>query len=194
MLSSITPLGERGRGQRWSVTAGAYVLGSLLGGLVVGALAGALGAVAALAVAALAGGADGDGTAGPPLVGVAAAAVLGAAALADRRGWRPPPRRRQVDEDWLSTYRGWVYGGAFGLQLGAGVLTIVTSAATWALLALALLSSSPAVGALLGAVFGLVRALPLLALRGAERPADVRRALRRVDRAAPASGGPPRSR
>ena len=32
MLSSITPLGERARGQHWGLTAAALALGHLLGG------------------------------------------------------------------------------------------------------------------------------------------------------------------
>jgi hypothetical protein len=31
-----------------------------------------------------------------------------------------PSWQRQVDERWLTTYRGWVYGAGFGFQLGAG--------------------------------------------------------------------------
>ena len=37
-------------------------------------------------------------------------------------------RRRQVNEDWMARYRGWAYGAGFGLQLGLGVVTIVTTA------------------------------------------------------------------
>ena len=157
MLTSISPLGERARAQRWSVTAAAYVLGSLLGGLVVGAAVGLLGSVVAVA------------TGDPSAVVVAgvAAVVLLLAAVADATGLTRvlPPRRRQVDEDWLPAYRGWVYGLGFGVQLGAGLTTVVTSASTYAALALAGVSASPVAGAVVGATFGLVRALPLLALR-----------------------------
>ena len=48
---------------------------------------------------------------------------------------RLPTTRRQVNEDWMGRYRGWVYGGAFGAQLGSGVATIVTSAAVYAAVA-----------------------------------------------------------
>ena len=40
MLTSITPLGERGRGHRYAVTMTAYVLGCLLGGATTGVLLG----------------------------------------------------------------------------------------------------------------------------------------------------------
>ncbi len=45
MLTSITPLGERGRGNRCAVTLTAYVLGCLLGGATTGVLLGALGSL-----------------------------------------------------------------------------------------------------------------------------------------------------
>ena len=43
MLSSITPLGERGRGNRWALTAAAYVVASAAGGLLAGAVLGLAG-------------------------------------------------------------------------------------------------------------------------------------------------------
>ncbi len=49
MLSSITPLGERTRNNRWSTTVGWYIAGSTLGGLTFG-VAGALGTVGARAI------------------------------------------------------------------------------------------------------------------------------------------------
>lgn len=162
MLTSISPLGERARGNRWGRTATFYVGGSVLGGA---ALGGLLGAVGQVLLAPL------------PLL---AAAVLLVCALADLVGLMPRGRR-QVDEDWLTRYRGWVYGSGFGFQLGLGVVTIVTSAATYAVLALALLAGSFGIGLAIGATFGLVRALPLLALRRAESPTAVRDAAQRLD-------------
>src|SRR5688572_17754383 len=124
MLTSITPLGERSRGNRYAVTLTAYVLGCLLGGAAIGLLLGTVGSLVPVLPALL-------------LAGIACLA----AALADVRGWLPLGRR-QVDEDWLTSYRGWVYGLGFGLQLGLGVVTIVTSAATVAALAVAFLTQS----------------------------------------------------
>ena len=131
MLTSISPLGERARGNRWSVTVGAYLLGSLLGGAAVGGL---LGAVGQLLLRPL------------PLV---AALVCLAAAVADLAGLLPHGRR-QVDDTWLTRYRGWVYGFGFGSQLGVGVVTIVTSAATYAVWLLELLSGGWRAGLLIG--------------------------------------------
>lgn len=156
MLTSITPLGERGRGQRYAVTLTAYGLGCLLGGATTGAVLGLVGSLLPALPVLLVGG-----------------AVCLLAAAADLRGVRIG--RRQVDEDWLTRYRGWVYGAGFGYQLGLGVVTVVTSAATVAVLALALLTQSVLAGLALGLVFGGARALPALLLRRVDSHASLRR-------------------
>ena len=167
MLTSITPLGERSRGNRWAVTATAYAVGCCLGGATTGLLLGAVGAALPVLPALL-------------LAGVACLA----AAAADLSPGRLPGGHRQVDEDWLARYRGWVYGAGFGYQLGLGVVTVVTSAATYAVLALVLLTQSAAAGLLVGAVFGLARALPALLLRGVDSHTRIRAAAARLDRRA----------
>jgi hypothetical protein len=161
MLTSISPLGERARGNRWVVTVTAYVVASLLGGLTIGGLLGLAGSTFDVSA-------------------WVAAAVCAAAALLDLVR-RLPTIRRQVDEDWLTRYRGWVYGLGFGYQLGLGVVTIVTSAATYAALALCLLSGSAFAGLAIGGCFGLVRALPILALRGARTPDALRSVAARLE-------------
>jgi sulfite exporter TauE/SafE len=80
-----------------------------------------------------------------------------------------------VDERWLTTYRRWVYAGGWGLQLGAGVVTVMPAAAVWLVFALALLSGSATAGAILGATFGLTRGLTLLAPVGVVTPERLRR-------------------
>jgi hypothetical protein len=153
MLASITPLGERSRNQRWGITTFAHAIGGLVGGAAVGVLL----AVAGLAL-----------PVGETWRVPAFAALLAACAAADLRigGLAPPTPRRQVDQLWLRRYRGWAYGAGFGVQLGAGFFTIVTSAVVYATFAGALLSGSPALGAIVGAAFGLARGLtPLLAHR-----------------------------
>src|SRR6185503_2769127 len=87
--------------------------------------------------------------------------------------------RRQVDERWLTTYRDWVYGAGFGVQLGVGAVTIVTSASIYLTWALELMTASPAGGAAVGAVFGAVRALPLLSFHRVHDPATLRAEHRR---------------
>ncbi len=172
MLGSITPLGERGRGSRWWLTAASYTVACALGGLLVGSAMGLLGA-ALRAV----------GLALPPslaLLVIAAAALLGLAADARLVGLRLPTLRRQVDERWIGRYRGWVVGVGFGFQLGLGVATIVTASATWAALAAALVSQSIDGGAAIGLTFGLVRAVPLLLAAGTSTPDAVRRLHQRL--------------
>lgn len=158
MLSSIHPLGERSRHNRWGLTVFAHVVGSWAGGVAAFTLAAAVGLalpdVAALAV----------------VSAVAAAAVE----VASLRGRRIPGTRRQVNEDWLQLYRGWVYGIGFGFQLGTGLLTIVTTAATYLALALTALAGDLLGGVVVGSVFGLARALPLLVARRVDRPEQLR--------------------
>src|SRR4051794_28483183 len=168
MLASIHPLGERARGQSFAVTVTAYTIGSLVGAATFGAVLGALGAAV-----------FGDGGDGFRLGILAGAAVL--AALVDRSGRRIPSWHRQVNEDWLTEYRGWVYGLGFGLQLGLGVVTIVTTAAVYLTWVGALVVSSAAVGAAVGAAFGLARALPLLAAGSVRTPGAIGTRVARVD-------------
>ena len=167
MLASIHPLGERARDRRWSVTVAAYLVASTLAAALLGALLGGAGALLPLTPATTAG-------AVVALCALALAFDLGVGGL------RLPTVHRQVDKDWLDRYRGWVVGVGFGFQLGLGVVTIVTTAAVYLTLALALLTGSPAAGAAVGATFGLVRALVILAVAGVRRPDQLRTALRRM--------------
>lgn len=168
MMTSITPVGEMARQQRWSVTTAAYLVGSLVGGAAVGALLGAV-SVPVRAVV------------GPTAALVLLLVVAVAGLLADRGVLPLPSWHRQVDERWLTTYRGWVYGAGFGLQLGAGLATIITASATYVVLAAAVLSGSVLAGTLVGATYGLVRALPLLAFARVRTPAALRTAMQRVE-------------
>lgn len=170
MLSSITPLGERGQGRKWVATATWYVAGSIAGG---GLLGGALGLV-------------GGAVPTPPVVATAAVVMLAVVGgLVDLSGARLPTVRRQVNEDWLGQYRSWVIGGGYGVQLGAGLVTIVTTAAVHVTFAAALLTGSAAAGAIVGAVFGGARAVPVLGLRRATTPERLGETHRRLDAWAP---------
>ena len=153
MLASITPLGERSRDNRWSVTALTFALGSLAGGLLIGSALGAVGKVL-LAPLSL-----------PRTAMLAVLSVLclvGIAVDAPVRGLRLPTTRRQVDPGWITLYRNQIYGFGFGFQLGLGIVTIVTASATYLCLFAAFVSGSPAVGALIGGVFGAVRGAAIL--------------------------------
>src|SRR6476620_8193848 len=171
MLSSISPLGERARNSRWWLTTTAYLVGSLAGGLAVGGLAGTLGGLLPEAVR----------TSRWTLVVVAAVLVVGL--VLDLRNQRSVPSwRRQVDERWLTRYRGWVYGAGFGAQLGFGLVTIITSASTYAVVLLAALTGHLGAGLLVGATFGVVRALPSLLMAGVTDRDGLHRVFTRVER------------
>lgn len=169
MLTSITPLGERGRGNHWRTTAAALVLGHVVGGLALGSLLAGLGALA---------GAAGlrPGAAGVAPVGVA---VL-ACAVFDLSGWRLPGRR-QVDERWLTKYRGWVYGFGFGAQLGLGFVTVVNTALFVAVCAAGVLLPAPQ-ALMLGSVYGATRGLVACFNGRVRSTASLRRMHRLIDR------------
>jgi hypothetical protein len=145
MLSSITPLGERGRNRNWLVTVAFFTIGAMTAGTLVFGIAGWLGKAIGL----------------PGPLWWVGLGLLGAALVADIAGIRPPGPRRQVDENWLGQYRGWVLGLGYGLQLGSGFATIVPAYASWALLLLAAFTG-PLTGALTGLAFGLGRSLLLV--------------------------------
>jgi len=63
-----------------------------------------------------------------------------------------------------------VYGLGFGVQLGFGVVTVVTASATYAMLVAGVLTSSVVGGAIIGAIFGFVRGATLLAGGWVRRP------------------------
>jgi sulfite exporter TauE/SafE len=151
MLSSIHPLGERSRNNRWAVTVGAFTLGSLAAASLIGA---ALGTVGSLFES-------------PPWVLLA---LVGLAGLLDLIGVDPPGPERQVNERWIDTFRGTVYGFGFGAQLGAGLATFVVSWGVYAVLAAELLSGSAIGGATIGAAFGLGRAAMPIASGWVDRP------------------------
>ena len=152
MLSTITPLGEAGRGNRFRTTAAWFVIGATLGGATLGLGAAVLAVVVGLL------GLSADGA-------LAAAAVLAvAAAIADAGlfGVRIPYHRRQVNELWLDDYRSWVYGAGFGFQIGLGFATYIMTSALVLLVAMAALTGNPWVALGLGTLFGFTRGLGVL--------------------------------
>ncbi|MGK2930787.1 MAG: hypothetical protein ACSLFO_14570 [Acidimicrobiales bacterium] len=171
MLSSIHPLGERGKGNRFAVTATAFVVGAVAGGAALGAVLGVVGLVPTLVL---------GETAALGIVGV----VAGAAPVFEYTGRSLPSVPRQVDEDWLNHYRGWVYGVGFGFQLGAGVLTYITSAAVYVAIGAALLVGHPAGAVAIGIAFGLTRGLSLLPAHTIQSPQALVSFHRRLDRSA----------
>ena len=172
MLSSIHPLGERGRNSSYLLTVGAYVLGSVAGGLLTGVALGGLGSMVADIL-----------PTGQVLAAIVLLLVVTGVALDTRLfGLSVPSYHRQVNEEWLNRYRGWVYGGGFGFQLGLGFVTVVPTAGIYATFVLAVLSGSVITGALMGLTFGLVRSVMIFLMARVDSPDQLRDAHRRLTR------------
>ena len=163
MLGSITPLGQRARGFRFWPTATAYIASSTIAGALLGALLGLIGVPVVERTSVIA-----------RLLFLAALAVVGLAMDLRWGGLRLPTVRRQVNEEWMSRYRGPIFGAGFGFQLGLGVVTIVTTSAIYLTLAGELLSGSAASGLFIGTVFGLARALPIVTVAPVRDPQTLR--------------------
>lgn len=170
MLSTITPIGERGRGHRYVATASWFALGSLLGGACLGAACAGLAALYR--------------TTGAPetvtLAVLVAAAVVCAASDSRVGGFELPIHRRQVNETWLDQYRPWVYGLGFGWQIGCGLATYIRTAAVYLLVVLGASSGSPLVAFAACAGFGLLRGLAVTLSRNATTPDALRELHRRL--------------
>lgn len=171
MLSSIHPLGERARHNRWGMTVGAFTVGAVMAGAVVGLVLGTAGTII-------------EGL-GPTSLAVATALSAIAAGALDLVGAKPPGPARQVNETWIGAFRGWVYGGAFGLELGVGFITYVVTWGVYTTLLAAMLTTSPLQGALVGATFGLGRSLSLLVAGFVDRPSRLTSLSRRLAKAGP---------
>ncbi len=149
MLSTITPVGERAKGHRYAGTVAWFVLGATVGGLLLGAVAAGLAGVVAA-----------SHLSDTVRLGVALAAV--AVAVVSDSGLasvRIPVHMRQVNERWLDAYRPWVYGAGFGVQIGCGLATYITTAAVYLTVVLAALTGDPLAALAVGAVFGAVRGM-----------------------------------
>lgn len=151
MLSSIHPLGERSRNNRWWLTITSFTIGSTATGAAVGAALGWIGTPLPDA----------------PWLFALVAVAAGALDLAAVKALGP---ERQVNERWIGTFRGWVYGLGFGAQLGAGVATFVVTWGVYAVFVAEMLSGSALGGAVIGATFGLGRSLAPLASVVVDQP------------------------
>jgi hypothetical protein len=178
MLSTITPVSERAKGNSYRSTATWFIVGSGAGGATLGAAL----ALAALGVRAL--------HPAPTALGIAAlvAAVVAAGSDAGVTGRRLPIHRRQVNERWLDQYRSWVYGGGFGWQIGTGLATYITTAAVYLMVVLAILTASPVAAMAIGTGFGLLRGLAVLLNRRITDPVDLLAFHRRFFEAGPMVG------
>lgn len=156
MLTSINPLGERVRDSKWLRTVSAFSLAAVAGGALLGTILGMAGGTVL----------------GRPLWAPVAIGLI-LAAGADLSGAPVAGLRRQVDETWIGSYRDWVYGAGFGMQLGLGFVTFVVSWGTWAIALGMLLSADPNTGAVVGGVFGLGRAMTLWTSGAIQHPSQL---------------------
>jgi len=171
MLSSIHPLGERARHNRWALTVTAFTVGAVISGSLVGLALGAVGSAMAP-----------RGSSGL-LIATAVAALMSGAL--DMAGVQAPGPSRQVNETWIGAFRGWVYGGGFGLELGFGLVTYVVTWGVYATYLAALATASPMLGAVVGATFGLGRSLGLWLAGYVDRPSRLAAFNRRLAYAGP---------
>lgn len=171
MLSTITPIGERGRGNAYRATTAWFVAGSTVGGLCLGGLG------AALAAAAAAGHLGAQGATALAACCATTAAAADAAA-GDRR---PPGHGRQVNERWLDRFRSGVYGAGFGWQIGTGLATAVMTTGVYLVPVLGACTRSPLLALGAGAAFGLVRGVAVLAGHSIRTPERLTAFHRRLD-------------
>jgi hypothetical protein len=162
VIETIGPTGHTG-GRRTTIAACvAFLPGAIAGGLLTFGSLALLGELL-------------HGAGGRAAYLVAAGIALLGATL-EARGTRIVPQiRRQLPEHWRRVMPLALAAGLYGVLLGIGFTTFVLSFGVWALAGVSLAVGDPALGLLLGACFGLGRAIPILALAPlAGRPAGIR--------------------
>jgi hypothetical protein len=150
-IDTIGPTGHTG-GRRITLAACATFLpGAVAGGLLTFGVLALLGQVL-------------HGAGGRAAYVVAAAIALFAAIL-EARGTRIVPQiRRQLPEHWRRVMPMPLAAALYGVLLGLGFTTFVLSFGVWALAGVSLAVGDPSLGLLLGAAFGIGRAIPIVVL------------------------------
>ena len=172
MLSSIHPFGERSRNNRFASTALAHIVGSTLGGAVLGLLAGLVGAIIRLVIPL------------PPSAWVAIVVLAAAGATVLEASGRErllPTRTRQVNENWIQQYRGWIYGAGFGAELGFGISTIITTTLIHLLVLTMIVLGDIVATTALGVLFGFTRGATVLAAASVNSADRLRSLHQRLD-------------
>jgi MFS family permease len=164
MLSSLNPVSERSRGNRFWLTASWYVGGAALGGALLGVVCGGLAELWRFA-------------AWPAALAVALLALVSDSGAV---GWSLPDHPRQVDERWLVKYRRWIYAAGYGVQIGSGFATYIMTAAVYLTAVLAVLTGSVVNALLVCIVFGVVRGLTIAVAAFGRTPDRLRVVHRRI--------------
>jgi hypothetical protein len=151
MVETIGPVGHTG-GRRTTLAACAT--------FVPGAIAGGVATFGSLAVL-------GDllHGAGGRAAYLIAAGIAAVAAVAEARGTPIVPQiRRQLPEHWRRLMPMPFAAALYGVLLGLGFTTFVLSFGVWALAGISLAVGEPEAGLVIGAAFGVGRAVPIVAL------------------------------
>lgn len=170
MLTSINPLVERSRNNNWSITAAYFFVGAVVGGALLGLASGGIGQLL---------NADDHHT-----TFVVAVIVVSAISLLHEAKVSLPLRwwHRQVNENWLATYRPWVYGIGFGIQLGLGFATYVVTGLVVVMVLACVATGSAVTGFAIGAVFGAIRGLSILVGLSVDTPAKLRTRMAAIEK------------
>jgi len=151
VIDTIGPTGHTG-GRRITATACAAFLPGAIGGALL-----TFGALALLGQAL-------HGIGGRVAYAVAAAIAVGAAILEARGIPIVPQIRRQLPEHWRRVLPMPLAATLYGVLLGVGFTTFVLSFGVWALAGISLALGDPRLGLIVGACFGIGRAVPIVAL------------------------------
>ncbi len=169
MVETITPVVHGGSARRYWFSVFLHTLGATGSAALVGAILGGIGALA-----------------GAPW-GQAGLVVLAVVALiyAAREGLRLPiplpDRHAQVPDWWRTFYSPGVAAFLYGAGLGAGFFTFLSFGTYVAVVAGAMASGSPLVGAALCIPFGVMRGLSVTVSRSARSEDEAETIMNRLD-------------
>lgn len=155
MVGTIVPVVYREKPMRhWLAAVSLYVIGGVLGGTGLGAMLGFLGDQVL-----------GTSRAYGPLLPLGViGAIASLYALHELRLWHLPypQNQKQVPSGWRYQFHPYWVALAYGIGLGTGVITYITTASVYVVLFGAFLSGDPLIGAGLLGGFGLTRTIYLV--------------------------------
>jgi len=134
----------------WFKCVASYTLTGGIGSISCGALLGAIGAV------------TGHPTSGP--LAMSCISAISLALAARERGWVRwdlPERKRQTEKYWAHDFGFPMAFAMWGFHIGLALVTRITFGGLWILVALAIMSGKPSLGAVLMLAHWLGRALPV---------------------------------
>jgi hypothetical protein len=162
VIDTIGPTGHVGGRPTTLAACAAFVPGAIAGGVLTFTALALLGNVV-------------HGAGGRAAYLVAAGIAISAAVLEARGARIVPQIRRQLPEHWRRVMPMPLAAALYGVLLGIGFTTFVLSFGVWALAGISLAVGDPKLGLIVGASFGLGRAIPIVALAPlAGAPAGIR--------------------